>query len=798
MIAEEMFDTETLQFDPLLELIAGNAQTPMGRKRILAAAPFTSRPELERDLESLAEAVKLRSEDVRWRFSELRNPAGIISRLRIRDTMIEPLDLRELASLMRQAIEVRSVIREFAEEAPSLWAIAENISPELAGPAEEINRKILPNGELDDSASAELNRLRRDINSQRARLTKSLEALMRSKEDAVQDDIVTVRNDRFVIPVKADFKGKISGVAHGASSSGATVFIEPLEAIEANNELQTLKAKEENEILRILFSLSESLRQSLPLIVIAAEAVAELDAVNAKAEFARSFGAVVPVINNEGDLAIENARHPLLEDALRGTDAEIVPVSFALSSENPIMIISGANAGGKTVVLKTAGLLSMMAVSGLPIPAESAAVPFYASVLADIGDKQSISANLSTFSSHISNIASMIEGLEIPALVLLDEVGTGTDPEEGSALGVAIVDHFRNHGAQVIASTHYRGLKIYAANDETVINASVEFDEKTLEPTYKLLTGLAGASSGLEMAKRFGIREQVIEKARANLDLAAREAEDYLHKLQAETKQAEDLRVALETEREAVAERYASLDVEFRQKEKKRRERFEKEIDKIVSEFETRAKELLRSVSDKKERKKLEKDLAGKKAELKRSAAAATGTEKKSFEPTDDGPPPGMEEKDIPIAPGVQVLLKRFGTIGKVERVTDDGVEVSVGSMRMRQDIDDLQAVSSKGGGAKVGKGSGRDLDELTSREVAKELNLIGKTTLDAEIDVDRFLDESYMARLESVRIIHGFGTGALKNAVHQTLKGHPHVESFGFAPQNEGGNGATIVELKK
>lgn len=792
-----MFHTETLQFNDLLELIARNAQTPMGQRRVIETRPRASRPELERDLETLGEALHLRSEDVRWRFTELKDPSEPISRLKIRDTLLEPMVLRDLASLLRQAVEARSLILEYSEDAPELWAIAGQINPDLDSSAKEITRKILPNGELDDDASPELARLRREINAQRAQITRTLESIMRSKGAAVQDEIVTVRNDRFVIPVKSDFKGKIGGVAHGSSSSGATVFIEPLEAIEANNELQTLKAKEEDEVLRILFALADSLREQLPLIEVAAESVTELDAVNAKAEFARSFLAVVPSLSDEGQLQLFDARHPLLEDSLRNSSAEIVPVSLTLSAGNPVMIISGANAGGKTVVLKTAGLLSMMAVSGLPVPAESATVPFYSSIVADIGDKQSLSANLSTFSSHISNISEMIEGIETPALVLLDEVGTGTDPEEGSALGVAIVDHFREKGAQVIASTHYRGLKIYAANDEAVINASVEFDEKTLEPTYRLLTGIAGASSGLEMARRFGIRDDVIKNARKNLDRAAREAEDYLHKLQAETKQAEDLRQALEEEREAVAERYAGLDVEFHQKEKQRREEFEKEISRVVSEFDKRSKEFLKTVTDKKERKKAEKELAEKSSSLKRSAAAASGASQEA--PVEEQQrPAGVETKDIPIGPGTHVLLKRFGSVGKVERIAGDEAEVVVGSIRMRQDLSDLQAVAASPESGKASRGGGKAVDDAASRDVVRELNLIGQTTMDAEIEVDKFLDESYVARLEKVRIIHGFGTGALKNAVHKTLKGHPHVESFGFAPQNEGGNGATVVELKK
>ncbi|QQS41219.1 MAG: endonuclease MutS2 [Acidobacteriota bacterium] len=789
-----MFDTETLQLDKLLDLVASGAQTPMGRTRILKHAPRESRHELERELDLLREAIGLRSDDVRWRFSGIKDPSDNLKRLRIEDTLLEPLQLRDIASLMRQAVEVRSVIAEHQDEAPELWSVALQINPDLSSVASDITKKILPNGEIDDAASPELQRIRREITAKRASLTSTLESLMRSRDEAVQDDIVTVRNDRFVIPVKADFKGKISGVAHGSSSSGATVFVEPLEAIEANNELQSLKAREEQEILRILFELADSLRERLTLIQLAVEAVAELDSLNAKADFAKRFDAVVPSVSDEGDLVLKDARHPLLEESLRDTDREVVPVSLALSGENSVMIISGANAGGKTVVLKTAGLLAMMALSGLPVPADSASVPFYSSVTADIGDRQSIAANLSTFSSHISNIAEMIENAEWPALVLLDEVGTGTDPEEGSALGVAIVDHFRRHGAHVIASTHYKGLKIYAANDEAIINASVEFDEKTLEPTCRLLTGIAGASSGLEMARRFGIRDEIVERARENLKDASREAESYLHKLQAETKQAEDLRKALEEEREAVAERYAGLDVEFHQKEQQRRKEFERKVSEVVRDFEKRSKEFLKSIKEKQTKKKAEKEIAARTSELKRKAAAVSG----------GGASPGVENPDVeevekPIEEGSSVLLKRFGTVGKVEKIIGDEAEVSVGSMRMRQELADLQAVAAESlKKTSRDKSAGTAIDQAATREVASELNLIGKTTLDAEVDVDRFLDESYMARLDKVRIIHGFGTGALKNAVHQILKGHPHVESFGFAPQNEGGNGATVVELKK
>ncbi len=835
-----MFSLETLQFNKLLSLIAKNAQTPMGEDFVLEMKPHTSRLQLEKDLAAIAETFALKEADVTWRFSELSDPSQAISILKIRNSSLEPTILREVARLLSQALFAKGAINSHREIAPTLWELVENLPQSLNAIADKINKKILPSGELDDSASPELNRIRREINDQRGRLTKSLEATMRSKGNAIQDEVVSIRNERFVIPVKANFTGKINGVAHGASSSGATVFIEPLEAIEANNELQKLKAKEESEIAKILFSLAEELRQNLPAIEIAVEAVAELDFVKTKAIFAEKFDAIVPQISENETLELIDARHPLLEEGLRNIspqrsrnaesfnnknqkpkaeDQKIVPISLKLTKRNSIMIISGANAGGKTVVLKTAGLLSLMAVSGLPVPAKSAKIPFYASVLADIGDNQSLSANLSTFSSHISNIASMMKTLQTPALILLDEVGTGTDPEEGSALGVAVVDHFRQNSAQVIASTHYKGLKIYATNDADVINASVEFDEKTLQPTYKLLTGIAGASSGLEIARRFGIRDDVIEKARENLDVAAQVAEDYLHKLQKETKQAKDLRIALEEERAATAEKYAKLDVEFHKKEQTRRGEFQNELNQTIREFENLSKDFLKTVKDKKERKKLENQIASQKSTLKReasrietkklSASASVNVSEVGSKKSKSNKVPQAAENiepkptNKPIEVGSQVLLRTFGTVGKVEKINGKNAEVLVGSMRMKQKLDDLQAVEvpekpNKNKLESLQKKAKQSNIDIELGGVQSELNLIGQTTLEAEDEIDKFLDDSYVSKMHQIRIVHGHGTGVLKSFVHQFLKGHPHVSGFGFAPQNEGGNGATIVELKQ
>jgi DNA mismatch repair protein MutS2 len=842
------YSLETLEYEKLLELISRHAQTPMGIERFADLRPKTSRLELDAELAAVSETILLNEEkQVTWSFSGIADPSDAVAILRIRNATLEPNLLLELARVCSQALFARSSIQPEKESAPTLWSKVEPIPPTLLGTLDRINKKLLPGGEIDDTASPELARIRREISNHRARLTRSLESVMRASGDAIQDEIVTMRNDRFVIPVKADFRGKVGGVAHGFSSSGATVFVEPLEAIEANNELQNLKGKEEREVAKILFDLTEQLREQLPAVETAVNAVAELDFIKAKVEFVRKFKAVVPEVSTDNTLELTDARHPLLEENLRqlsaisyqlsaipkksttetsqtepdsdGSKKTVVPSSFTLTSERPVMIISGANAGGKTVVLKTAGLLSLMAISGLPVPAKHAKVPFYRSVLADIGDHQSLSANLSTFSSHMSNIAAMMRECVAPSLVLLDEAGTGTDPEEGSALGVAIVDHFRRAcGAQVIASTHYRGLKIYAANDPDVVNASVEFDEKTLQPTYRLLMGMAGASSGIEIASRFGILPEVIETARQNLDISAQEAEAYLQKLQTETKQAEDLRTALEEEREAVAMKYATLDIEMGKKERARQKEFEQALAETVDSFDRQSKAFIAGLEDKALKNKLEKERSARKAELNRAVISkVAGTDaasaRKSVPPAVAG---GVFSTDVelpsPVASGTGIavgsrVITSFGNTGTVEKMDKEIAEVLVGSLRLRQKISDLQLAEDQAqtrlsGSVSHPRGTPRPgpntiAKPLDAPDAAAELNLIGRTTAEAEYELDRFIDEAYLASLPRIRIIHGFGTGALKNFVHHTLKTHDLIDRFAFAPPDQGGNGATIAELK-
>ncbi|MDX6694312.1 MAG: mismatch repair protein MutS2 [Blastocatellia bacterium] len=828
----------TLEYTELRALVRRGAQTMMGRARVERLAPLDDRAALRRELQAIEEAVELRRrQGSLWSFSELSDPSDALALLRIEGASLEPLVILEMARLCEQALSARALIMTEREACPALWQTVEGLPRELQSMAARVSVKILPSGELDDRASPELARIRHEITRLRSQITRTLEGLMRRSEAAIQDELVTVRNDRFVIPVKTDHRGRVGGVAHGFSSSGATVFVEPLETIDANNELQSLRETEEREIARILFTLTEELRRELPGLEMAARAVAELDFITTKVAFYRTFKCVVPLIDDEGALELKSARHPLLEENLRATGGAVVPVSFKLDAAHPVMVISGANAGGKTVVLKTAGLLSLMALSGLPVPALEARIPFYASVLADIGDQQSLAANLSTFTAHVANISAMIAVCEAPALVLLDEVGTGTDPEEGSALGVAVVDHFRNAcGAHVLATTHYSGLKMYAANEEAVINASVEFDEKTLRPTYRLLVGLAGASSGIEIARRFGFPQEIVQAAAEHVSTSSRDAAEYLRRIKREAEDAENLRRALEEERAAVAEKYSALDVEARRRERERQAEFERELLSAIEEFEKRSRELVAKIEDRAERARVEREARARAAELKREAqtaarAATSAAAGQSRARSSGGGNSGVrivrdgriveaeqtnaaEEPAVRLAPardirkGDRVRLRSFGSVGIVDKISGDEAEVRVKSLRFREKLSNLDLVEDApaqqqpaGRGERLRAQAARSTEvnlRAPADDARAEINLIGRTTDEAVDEADKFLDEAFLNSLQHVRIIHGHGTGALRRAIADFLRNHPHVARFAQAPSDQGGAGATIVELKQ
>ena len=845
----------TLEYQQLLALIRRNAQTEAGQARVERLSPASSVEQLQRELAALAECVRLRVRGVNWSFSGFADPAETIARLHVEGATLDPLAILQTARLCEQAMSARAAILAERDNAPVLWQLVEDLPRELNSLTARISNKILPTGELDDRASPELAQIRHEITTLRSRITRSLEGLMRRSAEAIQDELVTIRNDRFVIPVKADHRGRVQGVAHGYSSSGATAFIEPLETIEANNELQGLHEAEAREIAKILFGLSDELRAQLPAIELAAAAVAELDFINAKAVFHQQFKCSIPEIASGRTLELVEARHPLLEENLRASAAAVVPVSFTLDDEKNAMIISGANAGGKTVVLKTTGLLALMTLSGISVPAVSASFPFYESVLADIGDHQSLAANLSTFTSHVANIARMIELCEPPALVLLDEVGTGTDPEEGSALGVAVVDHFRRVcNAHVIATTHYSGLKMYAGNEAGVINASVEFDEKTLRPTYRLIVGVAGASSGLEIARRFGVPRGIVNAAVSSVKDSSLQASEYLRRIKREAEEAESLRIALEEERAAVAEKFASLDKEAAKRERERQTAFEQIAQRTVADLEKRARELVGRIEDRTERIRAEREAQRQVAEMKRAAqsaarsihaarsidadsrAGSVGEGKSGFDPLSRGvrivrdgqtvsaasaeqshaeeePVQYVKAAEREIVVGDKVKLLSFGSVGVVDQIKDGYAEVRVKALRFREKLENLERVEPQPSGKShqpSGKPAQGKLEKLrrstgtevhlsgSERRVQSELNVIGQTTDEAVDAVDKFLDEASLASLSQVRIVHGHGTGALRRAIASLLGDHPHVARFLPAPPDQGGAGATVVELRQ
>ena len=824
----EMHDQafNTLEYDQIRDLIRRGAQTPMGHDRVSQLAPLDDRDELRSALSGVSECVRLRQRGANWSFSELADPADALSRLQIEGAVLDPMDILVVARLCDAAMSARAAILAERDTAPVLWQTVDRLPRDLSSLSARIANKILPSGEVDDRASPELARIRHDIAKLRSSITRTLENLMRKSEAAVQDELVTVRNDRFVIPIKSDHRARIQGVAHGFSSSGATAFVEPMETVEANNELQTLREEEQREIHRILFGLTEELRQNLPSIRLAAEAVAELDFVNAKAVFYQQFDCVIPHINEGRDPVLEfiNARHPLLEENLRGSGNNVVPVSFRLDAQHDSMVISGANAGGKTVVLKTAGLLSLMGLSGLPVPASEASIPFYRVVLADIGDHQSLAANLSTFTSHVANISQMLKLCESPALVLLDEVGTGTDPEEGSALGVAVVDHFRKVcSAQVLATTHYSGLKMYAASESGVLNASVEFDEKTLRPTYRLIVGVAGASSGLEIARRFGVPNPIVDQALSQVDESSRRSGEYLQRIKRESDEAVLLRQALEEERAAVAEKFAALERDAQKREREREATFRSRLEHASHEFETKSRELVAAIQDRAERLKLERETQRRAAQFRREAknVLAASVETKdaarvrvvrdgqeiTAQATAATP---AEEMFVPVPDreikvGDKVRLRSLGSVGVVEQIKHGEAEVRVKALRFREKLDTLELVEEapqtpeQTRSARLRRVATTQVQRpKETLETSGEINVIGQKTDEAVDIVDKFLDNAFMNSLSQIRIIHGHGTGALRRAIGEHLKQHPHVAKVLTAPAEQGGAGATIVELKQ
>lgn len=790
---------EALEYDALCEHLARHAQSPLGRVRALALEPSTNPLAIRRALGRTTEAARYLNEQGRFGLGGLVEPEALLARLRIGGTVLEAAELLDVAAFIQCGLELRSGFAELGGEFPMLSEIAVGL-PDLSKPLAEVRAKILPTGEINESASPELRRIRREIQRLRGDVQRSLERLMRERTpEAIQDEVITIRNGRFVVPVRIEYRGRVKGVLHGSSSTGQTLYVEPIETIEQNNELSALRDREEAEIRQILASLTDALRAHAGALTRLVEGLAELDFCAAKAHLSRQFDCVEPTISEDGVLDLDGARHLLLEANLSKQGGAIVPMSLDLDAARRVLVISGPNAGGKTVVLKTVGLCALMAQSGLHVPARSATLPVFTQVLVDIGDHQSLAANLSTFSAHIRNISGIIETPGAPALVLVDEIGTGTDPDEGAAIAIAVLERLRAAGAYAIASTHYNRLKMYASNTDGVANAAVEFDEKTLQPTYRLILGLAGSSSGVEIARRMGLQQDVVDAARQLMRDTDLEAAEYLKRLKEATDEASDLRAALEDEREAVAKRYTELDLDFHKRDRERVKEFTAALESAVKDFEAEAKRLVERTADKTEQGRLRKAAEAGASRMRGDLRARVTTLKTKASPAVVAPAePELPSLDRPIVVGDDVFVPRMGQRGTVEAIDDGRLDVRMGMLKLRVARDEVELVRKEPESSARRLPEGVKVNLVSDDMVPMELNLIGQRTDEAELALDKFLDDAYLGSLPTVRIIHGFGTGALKRAVAEVLSRHPHVASFGPAPSSQGGGGATLVELRR
>ncbi len=810
-----------LEFDSLLDLLRGYAQSALGQDRISRLAPSTDRSWIENQQQLTAEIREFRRVGGRFDFSGLQDVSRPVEKSGISGAALEIAEIRDVVALVDRAAEWREISLSPPAAMRSEWKAVAQLSSEIVDFTDFLRafrNKILPDGTLDDRASPELARIRRETEKQRRQIQESLRGYLRrlSEGGTVQDELVTIRGERFVIPVKVEQKRRVQGVVHGASSSGQTVFVEPLETIEQNNELVRLMDEEQAEIHRILLEMTRRIGDNASAILAAAEALSQLELQFAKARFAEDYNCVEVVLSAGQDspapggrgrpslrgLILIQARHPLLERNLKGKSATIVPTSIELENDARELIITGPNTGGKTVALKTAGLLALMAQSGIPVPADRAEFPIFDAVLADIGDYQSIEQNLSTFSAHVTNIDFISRTATSKSLVLLDELGSATDPEEGAALAVAIAEHFRRSGCVTIISTHHTSLKIFGANTAGVVNASVGFNETTLQPTYELRIGVPGASAGINIAQRLGLNPSIIEASRARLSSQARDVSEFLDRLHADLRAAEAERLQLRKREEELQREKDRLTSEGKKEQQSKIKEMEKKLDSLLRDFEYHAREAVNAVQDRAAAQKLSKDAERRISKLRREfrehfdstiVAHSTGA--------DQGDPHAQPQLVKHVSEGDTVKLKSVGRPALVARRIDDNhFEVEVGAMKMKIAREDIAEVLTRAAESPVKAARARGISVSLEREnqnVPSEINVIGRTVDEATREVERFVDRAFLAGLPRVRVVHGSGMGILRKALRQLLQQHPHVETVSEPPQNEGGGGATVVELR-
>ena len=812
-----------LEFDRIVEAVARFALTPFGAARLARLQPQT-------DAAAVAAALAATSETVRFLGDAqiaLQAPADLeatLDALGVEGRALEPLQLVALASFLASVDATAAAIRR-GRGLAVLRTIADSAAA-FDHETADIRRKIDPAGEVVDDASPELRAVRDRLRKQRARLRGTLESYLRGKDTSkyLQQQVVTDRNGRYVLVVRAEHRGAIPGIVHGSSGSGASLFLEPLSTVEINNDIVALEQQEQEEVRRILLALSDAFRRRADDLQRTVAAAAELDVLQARARLSILVGGVEPALSGDGRLELRAARHPLLIPAVRrhlgeagdeprAPKADPVPVDVLLIPPVKVLVITGPNTGGKTVALKTAGLLPLMAQSGLLLPAaDGTQVPVLQSVFADIGDEQSIAESLSTFSGHIANVVAMDRALALPALVLLDEAGAGTDPVEGGALAMAIIEHFRQRGALLVATTHYDALKSYASTTEGVTPAGFGFDPQNFAPTYRLNYGSPGSSLALEIANRLGLPASILDRARAHRGERETQLADHLARMERDLQTLEHERRLAARERETLGDAAAKLR-EREQELKNREETFRRRMDERIEE---RLREARREIDAVVERLRIRTDTMAAQAERSAARLVPTGQSggaraearaaidnigerlRRSVQST-----PGAEREPAdlpgfartPPAVGDRVLVGALRLEGIVQALHDREAEVDVRGKRLRARLDDLRVMAP----ASVAAPKVRVNVDLQPRSgQTTELNVIGCNVDEAISRAEKFLDDAVIAEQRTLRVIHGYGTGQLRRAIASFLQAHPLVATFAAAPAEQGGGGVTVVELKE
>jgi DNA mismatch repair protein MutS2 len=813
-----------LEWPRLRVTIAGHATSPLGRAWVQALEPCADRAWIEAQQQRTGEIRDLLTGGGSFEFHGLFDPTDLLDQARLEGAALEAQEINALLTVVERIAAWRTLMISPTGRALSWPGIAglsaALVEHDFAPLLQALRGKIEPDGSLSDDASHELRRIRRAMERQHRAIEESLRKSLRAlaSEGSTQEELITVRGERFVIPVKAEFRRRVPGVVHGTSSSGQTVFVEPLETIEQNNELVRLLDEEQREIHRILVAMTRAIGEQADAILLGTSVLAEVESHFARARFANELECVRPsfsesasqrVSESAGGLLLTAARHPLLELRLRRSGAATVPITLALEPDARQLIISGPNTGGKTVALKTTGLLALMAQAGVPVPAEAATLPLFRAIYADIGDAQSIESNLSSFSAHILNVDRIARVATEDSLVLLDELGSATDPEEGAALAVAIAGHFLSMRAWICITTHLTSLKVYAANRAGVLNAAVGFDQATLSPTYQLRLGVPGASAGLNIAERLGLMEEIVAAARAQLTTQGADIGVLLDQLHAQLTAASGERETLRLREREIARERLRLETEGRAEQKARTKELEGKLNSLIGEFEGQLREMVKAIDDKAVAKKIARDSSARIARLRREfseqfnstvVAHTTGADKN--DPAAQAGGRGVAVRAVKV--GDLVKLKSLGRQARVERVIDPkNFEVLVGTMKMRVTESDIAEVTPVAAltpleAARRRRGGITVQTSTDSDSVPMEINVIGRTAEEAQDEVSRYLDRAFMAGLPHIRIVHGTGMGVLRRTLREFLKNHPQVTSVTEPPHDQGGQGATEVELRQ